>query len=92
MKLRQVVTISFFVSLLLSIVAAILKYNKVEESGYWLVAGIISMFVFIISAILEVRKSERINSDEKRMWIIAFIFCGGISGIIYFLFGRRRVV
>ena len=41
--------------------------------------------VFIITAILEVSQSEKIDRSEKIMWIIGFLFLTGIAGLVYML-------
>jgi hypothetical protein len=51
--------------------------------------------VFIVSALSEVWGSVRINTNEKVMWTIAFIFMGflgALAGILYVVMGRKRIV
>jgi hypothetical protein len=51
--------------------------------------------VFIVAALSEIWGSVRINSNEKFMWTIAFIFMGilgALSGMLYVLMGRKRII
>jgi type IV secretory pathway component VirB8 len=55
----------------------------------------VSNGVFVVSALSEVWRSERIDKNEKIMWTIAFVFMGflgAIAGIVYLLLGRKRTV
>ncbi|MCU7551356.1 hypothetical protein OCK74_19700 [Chitinophagaceae bacterium LB-8] len=91
MKLGTVVTTSFIVGLILTLVGAYLKITHSEGAGTWLCIGIIASLVFIGTAIYEVRSSTRINTAEKNMWTLAFIFFSGITGLVYILMGRKRI-
>ncbi|WP_396196237.1 PLDc N-terminal domain-containing protein [Flavobacterium sp.] len=60
-------------------------------SSFFLTISIISSIVFVIIGIYEVNKSEKINKSEKTMWIISFIFMSFITGLLYFIIGRKRI-
>lgn len=91
MNLKNTVTLSFVLSFLLSLVGAYLKIIHAENADSFLILGLIATLVFISTAIYEVRTSNRIDHAEKTMWTIAFIFMGGITGLIYFVIGRKRI-
>ena len=60
-----------------------------------LIVGMVTTGVFVVAALSEVWRSERIDKNEKIMWTIAFIFMGllgTMAGIVYLLLGRKRVV
>lgn len=60
-----------------------------------LIVGMVTNGVFVVTALSEVWRSERIDKNEKIMWTIAFIFIGflgTIAGIVYLLLGRKRIV
>ncbi len=54
--------------------------------------GMILMLFFIISAIYEVMNSSKIDGSEKFMWVIGFLFFGIITGLVYLLSARKRIV
>jgi uncharacterized oligopeptide transporter (OPT) family protein len=58
----------------------------------FLIIGLIASLIFIVTAVYEVRTSKRIGYAEKTMWTIALILSGGITGIIYMIVSRRRIV
>jgi Phospholipase_D-nuclease N-terminal len=92
MKLGTIVKWSFIISIIITLIGAYLKITHTDSAETLLIIGIISTLVFIVSAIYEVRTSKRIDGTEKTMWTIAFIFMGGLTGIIYFIFGRKRII
>ncbi len=91
MKLGTIVTTSFIVSFILTLVGAYQKIIHAEGADTWLIIGLIASLVFIVTAIYEVRTSKRIDHPEKTMWTLAFIFFSSIAGLIYILIGRKRI-
>ena len=95
MNLGRIVTWSFFISLVLVLVGAFLKILHLPGAEQLLIVGMVTNGVFIVTALSEVWRSERIDKNEKIMWTIAFIFIGflgTIAGIVYLLLGRKRIV
>lgn len=94
MNLEKIVTWSFFISLSMSLVGALMKILHLPGADQLLIIGMVSNGVFVVSALSEVWRSERIDKNEKIMWTIAFVFMGflgAIAGIVYLLMGRKRV-
>jgi predicted membrane channel-forming protein YqfA (hemolysin III family) len=95
MNLRKIVSWSFFISLALSLVGALMKILHLPGAEQLLMVGVVSNGVFVVSALTEVWRSVRIDKNEKIMWTIAFVFMGflgAVAGIVYLLLGRKRVV
>ena len=78
-------------SFIITLIGAYLKIIHAEGAEVCLTIGIIFLIVFIVTAIFEVRTSRKIDTTEKTMWTIAFIFMSGLAGLIYFLIGRKRI-
>ncbi|MEN9385443.1 MAG: hypothetical protein RLZZ185_184, partial [Bacteroidota bacterium] len=57
-----------------------------------LIIGIISHYLVAILAMLEIWQSAKIERNEKIMWTIAFLFLGGLVGLLYVLVGRKRII
>ncbi|MBY0478189.1 MAG: hypothetical protein K2Q24_11120 [Chitinophagaceae bacterium] len=91
MKSGTIVKTSFILSFIITIIGAYLKITHSEGAEVLLIAAVITSLTFIVSAIYEVRTSKRINSSEKTMWTIAFIFMSGIAGLFYLLNSRKRI-
>jgi peptidoglycan/LPS O-acetylase OafA/YrhL len=91
MNLGSIIKSSFVVSFVIILVGAYLKLIHSYSGDMFLKIAVAVMLVFIVSAIIEVWSSSRIDKNEKIMWSIAFIFMGTFSGIIYLLMGRKRV-
>lgn len=68
-----------------------MKITHSQGAETFLIIGLITTLVFIVSAIIEVRTSKRIDQTEKTMWTIAFILVSGIAGLVYFFIGRKRI-
>jgi hypothetical protein len=92
MKTGIIVKTSFALSILTTVVGTCLKIIHAGGAEVFLIIGLIASLIFIVTAVYEVRTSKRIGYAEKTMWTIALIFIGGITGIIYMIVGRRRIV
>ena len=95
MNLGIVVKWSFVISLVFELVGALMKIMHLPGADELLIIGMAANGVFIVSALSEVWGSVRINTNEKVMWTIAFIFMGflgAIAGILYVVIGRKRIV
>ncbi|MHA8090067.1 GldL-related protein [Aquirufa antheringensis] len=95
MNLGIVVKWSFVISLVLELVGALMKIMHLPGADALLIIGMVANGAFIVSALSEVWGSVRINTNEKVMWTIAFIFMGflgAIAGILYVVIGRKRIV
>ena len=91
MNLGTIIKSSFVVSFVITLVGAYLKLIHSYSADMFLKIAVAIMLVFIVSAIIEVWSSSRIDKNEKIMWSIAFIFMSTFSGIFYLLMGRKRV-
>ena len=95
MNLGIVVKWSFVISLVFELVGALMKIMHLPVADALLIIGMVANGVFIVSALSEVWGSVRINTNEKVMWTIAFIFMGflgALAGILYVIMGRKRIV
>lgn len=95
MNLGIVVKWSFVISLVFELVGALMKIMHFAGADALLIIGMVVNGVFIVSALSEVWGSVRINTSEKVMWTIAFIFMGflgALAGILYVILGRKRIV
>jgi lipid-A-disaccharide synthase-like uncharacterized protein len=94
MNTLPIVTWSFVISLVFELIGAFMKIMHLPGADAFLIVGIVANVLFIISALSEVWGSQRINSNEKIMWTLAFIFMGflgALAGLIYVLLARKRV-
>ena len=91
MKSGIIVKATYVIGWLFAIVGAYLKITHSEGGEIVLRIGLIVWLTFIVTAIYEVRTSNRINNTQKTMWTIALILLCGVAGLIYLLSGRRRI-
>lgn len=92
MNKGQILKVSFFIWFVCMIIGAALKIMHYSYGGFLLNVSIACYFIFAALAIYEVLQSDRIEKTEKIMWTIGILFLGSIIGIIYLLFGRKRIV
>ncbi len=82
----------FFGGLILTFIGSMLKILHIDYLELVLILGVILSVIFIFLSIKEVIGSNRINNNEKVMWFICFIFLNGLTGILYFFVGRKRII
>jgi len=92
MNVGTVVKWSFFFSICIVMLGALMKITHLPGAETLLKIGILGNVVFIVSALNEVWTSIRIEKGEKVMWTIAFFSIGILGSIIYILLGRKRVI
>ncbi len=56
------------------------------------VITLIVNLVFMVTAIYEVTRSQKINRSEKTMWVVGFIFLTSITGLVYVFSARKRIL
>lgn len=92
MKNKQILNISFVLSIVIVLVGALFKIMHYPYSQLFLIVGLISMLVFWYLAISEIKSSTKIDGTEKFMWIFGIIFLGSVAGLVYLLSARKRIV
>jgi hypothetical protein len=95
MNIGIVVKWSFVISLVFELLGALMKILHLPGADQLLMVGMVANGVFIVAALSEIWGSVRINSNEKFMWTIAFIFMGilgALAGMLYVLMGRKRII
>lgn len=92
MKSGTIVKASFIISFTSFCIMTFSVMTGTSVSEIGLITCIGSYLIFIGTAISEVIISKRIHNAEKKMWTIAFVLMSFISGLLYFLVGRKRIV
>jgi hypothetical protein len=92
MENKQILNLSFALSFVIVIIGALFKIMHYPYSQLFLIVGLISMLVFWYVAISEIRSSTKIDGSEKFMWIFGIIFLGSVTGLVYLLSARKRIV
>lgn len=92
MRKEQLLIVLFIIGFFLSIIGAIMKIMHFDESPFILMLGLFSTAAFIVIALSEILSSDHINSNEKFMWMIGFLFMNILAGILYFIYRRKRII
>lgn len=82
----------FWVSFAFQFIGPLFKIMHLPFAEELLIIGIISHYLVAILAMLEIWQSAKIERNEKIMWAIAFLFLGGLVGLLYVLVGRKRII
>ena len=83
---------SYITSMLLTITGALMKINHIQFANVFLGIGLLALLIFIIFAVFEVNNSRKISGSEKLMWNVGFLFFGSITGLIYIVSARKRII
>lgn len=89
---KKIITLSFALSLLIVLFGSLLKIMHWSFASEVIAIGLLSQLAFIILSLTEISKSDKIDGTEKIMWFIGFIFMGTITGLIYILSARKRII
>ena len=92
MDTKKILTLSFVLAMLIVIFGSLLKIMHWPYATEVMIIGLLSQLVFIILSLTEISKSDKIDGTEKFMWFIGFIFIGTITGLVYLLSARKRII
>src|SRR6187431_1055219 len=82
----------FLISILLIIAGSSMKALHKPGADIFMIATIITTIIYAIVGIYEVYHSTKIGRTEKIMWTVGFIFLSMITGIVYLVSGRQRIL
>ncbi|WP_411275539.1 hypothetical protein [Daejeonella sp.] len=84
--------IAFFLSVVTGIIGFAAKIMHIPGGHILILFGLLFSLVFVIIALYEIFKSDKITLDEKIMWTIGFIVVFTVTGLLYLIMGRQRIV
>jgi intracellular septation protein A len=83
--------VTFFISFFVAAVSVYLKLNHSPYGHNALITAMVLIVLFIVTAIIEVSNSQKINHNEKMLWIFGLVFFNSFAGFFYLL-SRNRIV
>jgi hypothetical protein len=92
MKTDNSIRYSFIFSIVAVLIGALMRIMHVEHSIFFLAIGLLAMLTFVVTAIYEITNSTKIEGTEKFMWVVGFLFLSTITGLVYILSARKRIV
>jgi len=92
MENRKIIVISFAVSILSTLIGAFFKIMHWEYASEILVFGLLLSLIYIVMSLVEIFDSKKVDGLEKFMWLIGFIFISQITGFVYIILGRKRII
>ena len=82
---QKLVPVSYFIGTAGIVAGAVLKIMHYPFAGVVLGLGLIGTLVFIISALVEIYTSARIQPSTKKMYTLGLILSGTLVGLVYVL-------
>ena len=90
MKKATIYRLSLWIGICLFLIGFYLTRSENILGDFLLGLGSIFALTILVLGLKDVYSNERINSNERIMWLIGFIFILPIVGILYFPTYRKR--
>ena len=89
-------TFILWFTFLYELMAAILSFTLIDMNSQvffpLLLTGVLSAVLFWVLAIIEVGRASKIRTLEKILWIVLLIFIINITGLVYLILRKRRII
>lgn len=82
---------SFFLYAISFFVGVIFKIMHLPYAGLFLTLTFFSAVYFIAMAIKEFSQSDKMDTSEKVMWVVALLFLGLLGAALYYFSGRKKI-
>lgn len=92
MDTKKIILISFIISFFTTIIGALFKIMHWPNASIILGIGLLLSLVYIVLCLMEISNSKQVNGLEKLMWLVGFIFISQITGLVYILSARNRII
>ncbi len=83
---------AFYLSIAVTVFAAWCKLTHQIYGETLLIIGFSFSLLFIVLALMEVFSAKHLERSEKIMWLVGFLFITAITGFVYVISGRKRIV
>jgi hypothetical protein len=90
--MKKLVSLLFVSAFFLVIAGTLFKIMHYASADMLLGAGLLLTLVYTVIALYEIHGSRKLPVSEKVMWTIGFLFLNTVTGLLYILMGRKRVV
>jgi len=92
MDKKKIIMISFTCSLFITIVGALFQIMHWPYASILLTVGLLCSLVYVVLCLMEISNSKKVTGLEKLMWLVGFIFISHITGLVYLLSARKRII
>ena len=92
MENKKIIILSFAFSAVITLIGAFLKIMHWPFASVLLGIGLLFTLVFIVMSIIEINNSKKIDASEKLMWFVGFVLFAQLTGIVYILSARKRII
>ena len=91
MKISDLFIPAFILSVITSIIAALLKIQHVPGTNLLFMIWIILTLIYIATALYEIYSSDRLKPIEKIMWTVTFLVATMLAAILYMIVCRPKL-
>jgi len=92
MNTKKIIIISFICSFFITIVGALYKIMHWPYANILLSVGLLCSLFYVVLCFMEISNSRRVTGLEKLMWLVGFIFISQITGLVYLVSARKRII
>ena len=92
MNKKNLIPFLFISSFVIIIVGTLLKILHQPFGELILIIGVACAISYSVLCLFEIFSCNRIDTSEKIMWIVGFLFFNTIAGLIYILSVRKRIL
>ncbi len=92
MNTSKLLVSTYLVSVAGFLIGTWAKLTHQPNADTLLLTWMIPTIIFVAMAVMEIFRSEKIQLSEKVMWVVGFIFVNFVTGLLYLLIGRKRVI
>jgi TctA family transporter len=82
----------FSLGVLIILLATILKFLHIYNGFALAIIGIVLIAISVITALLEINSSKKLDATSKLIWTICFLLFSVIIGFVYLRAGRSKIV
>lgn len=92
MKKNSLIHVTFIGSFFFPFIGTLIKLKDYSSlANPFLILGIVFILFFLVLAVIEINKSQKLNEKQKVLWIIGLLMFIGISPLIYYFVGRKSI-
>ena len=92
MDTSNLFTKAYLTSIVLIVFGTTLKFMHLPGTMLLFFATGIATAIYIVAALIEIYGASKLTTNEKIMWTICFLFGNFITGLVYLILGRPRIL
>jgi hypothetical protein len=92
MRKGKIIRLSFILASFTILIGAWFKILHYPYANVLLVMGLVAIILSTVLSLHEIHTSQKVNTTEKIVWTLGFLFMNWVTGLIYIIAGRKSVL